>query len=62
MKKLFFAFLSDESGQAHMEYVLIGALICVVSLGSLQLFKPALEKAFDNAAGCTGIGGIGFMF
>jgi len=59
LKKAFCDFMKDEAGQSMVEYILLGALICVVCLGSLKLFQPALEKAFDNCANCTGIGGIG---
>ena len=49
----------SKAGQAMTEYILIGSLICVVSLGSIKLFKPALEKTFNNCASFCGIGGIG---
>jgi len=57
LKKSFTIFLKDESGQAMIEYILIGSLICVVCLGSLKLFQPALEQAFNNCkSSCTKTG------
>lgn len=51
--------MKSKTGQAMTEYILVGSLICVVCLGSLHLFKPALEKTFDNCANFCGLGGIG---
>ena len=61
IKKSLSVFTKDGSGQAMTEYIIVGALICVVCLASLQLFKPALEAAFKSCAGCCGLGGIGFL-
>ena len=51
--------MKSKAGQAMTEYILIGSLICVVCFGSLKLFKPALEKTFNNCANFCGLRGIG---
>jgi Flp pilus assembly pilin Flp len=50
MKIIICRLLKDESGQAHVEYILIGALICCVSLGYLKLFKAGLASSFNKTA------------
>lgn len=40
----------SAKGQAHVEYILIGALICVVTIGYLKLFKEGLKSSFNKTA------------
>ncbi|OQA92290.1 MAG: hypothetical protein BWY26_00355 [Elusimicrobia bacterium ADurb.Bin231] len=40
----------NAKGQSHVEYILIGALICVVTIGYLKLFKEGLKSSFNKTA------------
>jgi pilus assembly protein Flp/PilA len=50
MKQLLSRFLSDESGAAAVEYVLIGVLIALAIIVGASAVGTNLNTRFDNAA------------
>lgn len=50
MKELWNAFLSDESGQGLVEYVLIIAMIAVGLIAVLALFRDDIGELFGAVA------------
>lgn len=53
-------FFLDETGQSHVEYVLIAAFLVLAGYGAIVMFKDALASSFKKTASVrSGPAGMG---